>query len=130
MRPIFLALAALVLAAGPAAADMKVCNKTSKPAKVALGRFDGKQWTSQGWWTIAAKDCAKLISGPLDARFYYLYGTDGASGTWDGGNGFCTTASDKFSIAGRGSCAQHGYDRKGFFEVDTGNNLSWTQALQ
>src|SRR3569833_272583 len=75
MRRLVLALAMIcpVFAAAPAFAAFNVCNKTALPARVALGRFDGTNWTSQGWWTIAPKSCAGLLTGPLQARYYYLY---------------------------------------------------------
>ena len=66
--------------ATPAHAGFNVCNKASLKARVAIGRFDGTNWTSMGWWTIAPKTCAGLLTGPLDARYYYLYATDGAAG--------------------------------------------------
>lgn len=122
-------LAALLLLAGPARASFTVCNKSDHAAKVAIGRFDGRHWGSQGWWTIAPKKCAGLIAGPLDARYYYLYATDGATGAWDGSKNFCTAPSGAFAISGRANCAGRGYDRKGFFEVDTGQNPNWTQSL-
>ena len=68
----FLTLSAAILAVSPAMAAFSVCNKSDLAARVALGRFDGRQWTSQGWWTVAPKTCAKLLTGPLQARFYYL----------------------------------------------------------
>ena len=132
MRPrdlAFAVLTAAVLTAVPARAGFAVCNKARLPAKVALGRFDGKVWRSEGWWTILPQKCETLLSGPLDARFYYLYGTDGGSGTWNGGKWFCTAAVGPFSIAGRGNCAARGYDRTGFFEIDTGDRVDWSQSL-
>jgi len=117
------------LGAGPADAAFNVCNKTTLPVRVALGRFDSTNWTSRGWWTIAPQSCAGLLSGPLDARYYYLYATDGGAGSWSGGRAFCVSQTDKFSIGGRGDCASRGFDQKSFFEVDTGNKPDWTQNL-
>lgn len=119
----------LLLLAGPAEAGLKVCNRTAQPAKVALGRFDGTHWMSQGWWTIAGHSCADVITAALDARYYYLYATDNGPGSWDGSHGFCTTSAATFEVIGRGECAAHGYDRKGFFEVDTGDRPDFTQSL-
>jgi uncharacterized membrane protein len=130
MRRLVLALAMIcpVFAAAPAFAAFNVCNKTALPARVALGRFDGTNWTSQGWWTIAPKSCAGLLTGPLQARYYYLYATDGAAGTWEGKTRFCVAPDSKF-LAQRGDCAKRGYDRRGFFEIDTGRAADWTQTL-
>lgn len=129
---LFLALILLLTVAAitdPGWADFTVCNKADVTAKVALGHFNGTTWESRGWWTIPSRQCKTLISGRLNARYYYLYGTDGESGTWNGGTYFCTFARPSFTITGRGNCAARGYDRKGFFAVDTGNNPDWKQSL-
>ena len=123
------AAALILIATAPAHAGFAVCNKATLPAKVALGRFDGKVWRSEGWWTIQPQKCETLLSGPLDARYYYLYGSDGGSGTWNGGKWFCTAATGPFAIPGRGNCAARGYDRTGFFEIDTGDRADWSQSL-
>ena len=130
MRLIPAALIAFVLAMGPARAGLTVCNKAAQPARVALGRFNGRDWMSEGWWTIAPAKCAVLIKTRLDARYYYLYGTDTASGVWDGGTNFCVAPGNDFSIVGRGDCASRGYDRKRFFQIDTQDNLDKVQVLQ
>jgi uncharacterized membrane protein len=131
--PVLLLLAlpvlALPLLTGPAQAAFNVCNKATAKARVAIGRFDGTAWTSMGWWSIAPKSCTGLLTGPLDARYYYLYATDGAAGTWEGSKHFCVAPNAKFSISGRANCSQRGYDRRGFFEIDTGGAPDWTQTL-
>lgn len=129
--PLLVPLSALVvvLTALPAEAAFKVCNKSDLAARVALGRFDGRQWASQGWWTVAPKTCAQLLTGPLQARYYYLYASDGAGGTWEGKTHFCTKPDAKFLAPGRNDCAGRGFDRRGFFEVDTGKSPEWTQTL-
>ena len=129
--PLLVLLSTLVVAltAPPAEAAFKVCNKSDLAARVALGRFDGRQWASQGWWTVAPKTCAQLLTGPLQARYYYLYASDGAGGTWEGKTHFCTKPDAKFLTQGRNDCAGRGFDRRGFFEVDTGKSPEWTQSL-
>ena len=124
-----LALLATVLLGQPAWAGLNVCNKGAHAAKVAVGRFNGTRWTSEGWWHVPAGRCAEIVAGKLDARYYYMYATDGQLGTWDGGKSFCVAAGDKFSIVGRGGCAARGFERRGFFEIVTGNRLSFTQTL-
>ncbi|HVV28651.1 MAG TPA: DUF1036 domain-containing protein [Rhizomicrobium sp.] len=130
-RTILIPVLTMVLGAlaGPASAGFNVCNKSNLAARVALGRFDGTQWTSEGWWTIQPKACAGVLTGPLQARYYYLYATDGAAGTWEGKTFFCVAPDARFRAAGRGNCAARGFDRRGFFEVDTGKNPNWTQSL-
>ena len=127
----FTCLAVLVLgvvSAKPAHASLQVCNQTDQAVRVAVGRFDGKDWTSAGWWSIGARQCAGVVVGPLIAEFYYLYAIDGKGGVWEGGTHFCT-APNAFTINQRGACASNGFDRRGFFEIDTGNSPDWTQTL-
>jgi len=119
----------LPLLAGPALASFNVCNKSNLAVRAAIGRFDGVHWTSEGWWTIAPKACASLLTGPLQGRFYYLYASDGAAGTWEGKTFFCVAPDKRFRSVGRGGCAKRGFDRRGFFEVDTGKKPDWTQSL-
>jgi uncharacterized membrane protein len=127
-----LLLAAVLLPASslaePALAGFNVCNKTRATVRVALGRFDGKLWSSEGWWVVKPTDCAALVSGPLQARYYYFYATDGA-GTWEGKTNFCVAPTARFKADGRADCARRGFDRRGFSEVDTGKNADWTQTL-
>jgi len=115
--------------AAPALAGFNVCNKTGLSTRVAVGHFDGTHWTSEGWWTIKPKTCAGILTGALDARYYYLYATDGAAGTWEGKTHFCVAPEARFRAVGRANCAGRGFDRRGFFEVDTANKPDWTQNL-
>jgi uncharacterized membrane protein len=126
-----LALGALGALGGisPAWAAFNVCNRSGNAARVALGRFDGTNWTSEGWWTIQPKACAGILTGPLQGRFYYLYASDGAAGVWEGKTRFCVAPNARFKAVGRGDCAKRGFDRRGFFEVDTGKKPDWTQTL-
>jgi uncharacterized membrane protein len=128
MRAALALLAFAGLLASPAHAKFAVCNKGARAATVALGHFNGTDWMSEGWWTIKPNACADLITAPLDARYYYLYANDGGSGTWDGSKEFCTDVQN-FSIVGRGHCAARGHNRKGFFQIDTGQAPNWTQSL-
>jgi uncharacterized membrane protein len=128
-EPMRLALVLFMASIVPAHAALNVCNASAKPVKVALGRFDGATWRSQGWWTIVPKACAALVPASLNSRFYYLFASDGGSGSWDGTHSFCVNSSDRFAITGRGNCLAHGFERKGFFEIDTGSAANYTQTL-
>jgi uncharacterized membrane protein len=132
MRRTALILAVSVLSAAfasPALAGFNVCNKSNLPTRVAIGRFDGTRWTSEGWWTVQPRECAGLLTGPLQARYYYLYATDGAAGTWEGKTYFCVAPDARFKAEGRGNCARRGFDRRGFFQIDTAKLPNWTQNL-
>jgi uncharacterized membrane protein len=119
----------LLTLALPAEAALGVCNKTTHATDVALGFYDGKDWSSQGWWTIPAGACAQLMKETLPARYYYLYAVQhDVGGGWDGEHGFCVRGG-QFQIPGHVNCAKRGFDRKGFFQVDTGNAPDWTENL-
>jgi len=126
---LILALAALVAMTIPAQAGLSVCNQSTRTVRVALGRFDGTHWGSQGWWFIAPRQCSALISDKLDGRYYYLYATNENFGLWDGYKKFCVTVFTKFAITGRAKCESGGFYRLGFLEIDTGNRLDWVQNL-
>ena len=126
---ISLSLLGLACSARPALAGFSVCNKTGQAVRAAIGRFDGTSWTSEGWWTVKAGECTALLTGPLQGRYYYLYATDGAAGIWDGKTRFCVAPDKRFKSQGRGDCTRRGFDRRGFFEVDTGKKPDWTQTL-
>ena len=127
----FTCLAVLTFITGlatPAHASLQVCNQTRQAVRVAIGHFNGKVWTSAGWWRIAPEQCSGLVTGPLVAEFYYLYAIDGKGDVWDGGTHFCT-APNNFAVARHRACATGGYDRRGFFQIDTGQSPNWTQTL-
>jgi len=113
----------------PAEAALNICNKSSRAAKVAVGIYDGAEWLSRGWWWVPPKSCTVVVSGALNSRYYYLYASDAGAGSWDGEHSFCVGTRDKFEIAGRENCAARNFERKGFFEIDTGNAADYTQSL-
>jgi len=132
-RPTWLALGlALVILAfrcDPAAADFRLCNNTGSKVGIALGYKDSDGWTTEGWWNLAPRSCETLVKGTLIARFYYVYAVDyDHGGEWSGKDLMCTRDKE-FTIRGIEDCLARGYDRTGFFEVDTGEQRSWTVQL-
>ena len=120
---------ALVLGLSPARADFRMCNNTSNRVSVALAYTDGQNWTSEGWWNLKPSDCDILLRGTLAAEFYYVYAMDERGGEWKG-KAFMCTSDREFKIDGRQDCYVRGYDRTGFFEVDTGKDArDWTVQL-
>ena len=120
---------AAVLQADIAAADFRICNNTGSRVGLALGYKDSEHWTTEGWWNLSARTCETLIRGTLAARYYYVYAVDyDRSGEW-GGRAFMCTRGKEFTIRGTEDCLARGYDRTGFFEVDTGEQPSWTVQL-
>jgi uncharacterized membrane protein len=123
--------AAVLLALGTmsAAADFRLCNNTGSRVGIALGYKDADGWTTEGWWNLASRSCETLVKGQLVARFYYVYAVDyDRGGEWSG-KAFMCTRDKEFTIRGIDDCLARGYDRTGFFEVDTTEQRSWTVQL-
>jgi len=113
----------------PAKADFRLCNNTSNKLSVALAYTDGETWVSEGWWNLKSSACETLLRGPLAAEFYYVYAMDERSGEWKG-KAFMCTRDHEFHIIGRQDCFTRGFDRTGFFEIDTGKEAkNWTVQL-
>jgi uncharacterized membrane protein len=122
---------ALLLAASalPAKADFRLCNNTGSRVGVAIGYKDNEGWTTEGWWNVSTRSCETLLRGALVARYYYIYAVDyDRGGEWSGKAYMCSREKE-FTIRGTENCLARGYDRTGFFEVDTGEQRSWTVQL-
>ena len=97
---------------------------------IALGYRAERGWQSEGWWVAPPGQCATVFQGDLNSRFYYLYVADDiGGGAWDGDNFMCTR-DETFTIFDTGDCLARGYERTGFFEVDTQNKTDWTLQLK
>jgi len=128
VRQLVCAAVFLVAAATPAAADLRMCNNTGARVSIALAYTDGQEWVSEGWWNLKSLDCVTLLRGALAAQYYYVYAMDERGGEWKG-KAFMCTSDREFKIEGRQDCFVRGYDRTGFFEVDTKDAKSWTVQL-
>lgn len=124
-----LVVALLCLYANPASADFRLCNNTSSRVGIALGYKDAEGWTTEGWWNISSRSCETLLRGTLVARYYYIYAIDyDRGGEWSG-QAFMCSRDKEFTIRGTEDCLARGYDRTGYFEVDTGEQRAWTVQL-
>jgi uncharacterized membrane protein len=122
-------LSSTLISIAPAMADLRVCNETTNPLSIALGYRAERGWQSEGWWVANPTQCAIVYQGDLDARFYYLFVADDiGGGAWDGPVFMCTR-DETFTIFGVEDCLARGYERTGFFEVDTQNKSDWTLQL-
>jgi uncharacterized membrane protein len=121
--------ATTLIQVGPAAADFRLCNNTGSRVGLALGYKENEGWTTEGWWNLSARSCETLLRGPLVARFYYIYAVDYDRGGEWAGQAFMCTRDKEFTIRGTDDCLARGFDRAGFFEVDTGEQPSWTVQL-
>ncbi|BCJ89820.1 hypothetical protein IZ6_05550 [Terrihabitans soli] len=106
-----------------------MCNSTKSRVGVAVGYKDGESWVTEGWWNVAAASCETLLKGPLVARYYYVYALDYDHGGEWGGSAFMCTKEKEFTIKGIDNCLARNYNRTGFFEIDTGEQRSWTVQL-
>ncbi|MBH5401874.1 DUF1036 domain-containing protein [Bradyrhizobium sp. CNPSo 4010] len=124
-----LVVALACLYASPASADFRLCNNTSSRVGIALGYKDAEGWTTEGWWNISSRSCETLLRGTLVARYYYIYAIDyDRGGEWSG-QAFMCSRDKEFTIRGTEDCLARGYDRTGYFEVDTGEQRAWTVQL-
>ncbi len=115
--------------AGAARADFRLCNNTNNRVSIAIAYTDAEGWVSEGWWNVKANGCETLVRGPLAAEFYYAYAMDERGGEWKG-KAFMCTRDREFKINGRNECFTRGFDRTGFFEIDTGKDArNWTVQL-
>ncbi len=124
------ALAAIAATAAiPAHADFRLCNNSTRRISVSLAYTDGETWISEGWWNLKPAACEILVRGPLAAEYYYVYAMDEHGGEWKG-KAFMCTRDREFRIIGREDCFVRGFDRTGFFEIDTGKDArNWTVQL-
>jgi len=112
-----------------AKADFRLCNNTGGRVGVSIGYKDAEGWTTEGWWNIPARSCETLLRGALVARYYYVYAVDyDRGGEWSG-HAFMCSREKEFTIRSTDNCLARGYDRTGFFEVDTNEQRSWTVQL-
>lgn len=128
---LYVAVAIVFLAttACPALADFRLCNNTGSRVGVAIGYKDTEGWVTEGWWNVSARTCETLLRGSLVARYYYIYAVDyDRGGEWSG-HAFMCSREKEFTIRGIKNCLARGYDRTGFFEVDTRQQRSWTVQL-
>ena len=84
---------------------------------------------NRGWWNLPSGNCETLLRGTLAARYYYVYAIDyDRGGEWSG-QAFMCTRDKEFTIRGNADCLARGFDRTGFFEIDTGEQPAWTVQL-
>ena len=122
------ALLILPLLAGPAYADLTVCNDTDIRSTVAIGYHNDGSWTSEGWWGIEPGQCRSVVKGKLPKRHYYWRATSADGPVVTGDYSFCT-ASDAFTIVGDKDCADRGYKKAGFREEDIGEATDYTLSI-
>ena len=116
-----------------------MCNKTDYLVWAATGIVNEDSFESSGWHRIDAKDCAQVINGNLDNKYYFYYAeavTDtgrqavraGRPVLWQGDFTMCTK-SIRFVINNREDCRARGLDAAKFRRIDTGTARKWQVNL-
>ena len=128
LRRLLWLVPALAVSSGAQAA-LDVCNDTAASHNVAIGYESEQGWISEGWWQVPADGCARVVSGDLPRRFYYLRVETEGWGFLDDKLGFCVD--DKaFAIVDDDNCARRGYRQEEFARIDTGPDTpDFTYAL-
>ncbi|MGE0423455.1 MAG: DUF1036 domain-containing protein [Reyranellaceae bacterium] len=130
------AIGVMAISGGAQAQGFTVCNRSSVNIQVAKALNTGKKddqgrpiIKAQGWYNFAQGECKVLWPGKLGFRYYLLFGQNvSANKEWKGDLPICVSRS-VFDIEQYGLCPPDKY-RKMFFQVDTGENESWTQNLR
>ena len=132
LTPARLLLVTAAMAFAPATATRGLPSSATTPAAGSASPSATRTpsgWTTEGWWNLSARSCETLLKGTLVARYYYIYAIDyDRGGEWSG-HAYMCTRDKEFTIRGTQDCLARGFDRTGFFEVDTGEQRTWTVQL-
>ena len=126
-----LALTTMLLVASSlnAAADLRVCNKTNSTVGLAIGYELKGEWISEGWWNLDPEKCETVLKGLLVKTRYLIHAIDyDKGGQWNGDSFMCTQDLE-FKIKGTQECVARGFERTGFFEIDTAGKQDYTVQL-
>ena len=117
------------ISSDPASAELRICNKSGSRVGISVGYRNDKGWTTEGWWNLEATSCEVILPGALKSQYYYMFAVDYDEGGEWAGSAFMCTADKIFTINGIEDCLTRGFQRTGFFEIDTGTQTSWTVQL-
>jgi uncharacterized membrane protein len=129
-------LASTMMRAGPAAADLRVCNQTSYVLYAAVGYEAGLQMLTRGWTRVRPGECASALEGDLNQPSYFLYSRSsrahtGITHAWGGRIRLCAKETN-FAIdvpVGTARCASDDAFLLPFASIATGRKASWTTTL-
>jgi uncharacterized membrane protein len=138
-----LRLAGLVLsllclggALSPAAAALKLCNRTSYVLYGATAMVTQATITTQGWTRVAPGACETVLPGDLSRAAYFVYARSslahsGPARAWGGKRQTCVkdvNFSVREPLTAR-DCASSSFFSLPFAAVDTHHQKSWTMTL-
>jgi len=127
-------------AAQPTEKGFELCNRTNLTVVYAKAlnlvskkeRTKGTEYRfdTEGWFDLAPGNCKVLWPGELKYRFYLMYaGAKASNRKWTGDRHPICVRNGQFKITSIGLCATNKNHRM-FFEVDTGDNKSYTYDLR
>jgi len=113
----------------PAQASFQICNESGEHISVAIAyhNADAGNWLSRGWWNLDNGECKTPVGGDLKNQYYYLY-ADGDQHYWSGSHSFCVDDNNAFDLNDADNVCS--YVTKDFFEVDTGDAVSYTYTFR
>ena len=103
-------------------AGLKLCNRTSNLVWTAIAQREDESWESRGWWPLGPDECAKVLDEALSQPAYYVYAAmadpdaEADRPLAAANEPFCL-APTRFSILGRESCTNRGYEEGRFVTV-------------
>jgi uncharacterized membrane protein len=108
-------------------------NLKDQQVNVAIVTNDGNSWIITGWYAVDPGQRVCVVSGDLTNQYYYYYAFN-ADSRWEGDNYYYVDPQHAFSYDTQDSAAvsnaeQQGYERRGFYQIDTGNNTSYVMRL-
>ncbi len=118
-----------IFSADQAHADLRICNKSESRVGISIGYRSDRGWTTEGWWNLEPTSCEVILPGALKSQYYYMFAVDYDEGGEWAGSAFMCTADKIYTIHGIKDCLARGFQRTGFFEIDTGTQTSWTVQL-
>lgn len=137
LLPVAAGALAFALAAPPAHASLKLCNRTSYVIYAATATAAANGTLVQGWVRVVPGACRIAINGDLVASAYYVYARtstahSGASRAWAGTANFCTKDTD-FSLhqpAQSAYCPSPDMSELAFAAIATHHMRSWTTTFR
>jgi len=124
----------LCTAISPAAADLKVCNRTSYVLYASSATATGGEIESRGWTRIAPGDCQAVLRDDLTARAYYLYARSsqahgGLPRAWGGAQPVCVKDISFATHQSGRDCESDNFFSLPFAAIETHGRKSWTTTL-
>ncbi len=126
---------AAIIAAPPAQAEFRLCNRTSYVVYAATAVPSGAKADIRGWTRMIPGDCETAIAGDLSAPSYFVYARTsrahiGPRRAWGGNTAFCARDPDFIlQMPLHAPCKSVNASPLPFAAVDTHRARSWTMTL-